>query len=224
MRILVVEDQPDLRDLLKSGLEAECFAVDTTEDGERGVYLARTNEYDMIIMDYIMPKLNGIHACEQLRRSNICTPVLMLSVRSEPLTKAEALNGGADDFLTKPFSFEELKARVRALMRRPRNIEEDTLRLGDLVMNIREHRVEREGKNIYLTRKEFMLLEYLLRNKGTVMSRAKIMEHVWDMNLDPFSNTIESHILSIRKKIDREYPQKYIHTMPGFGYKADVKK
>ncbi len=224
MRILVVEDQQDLRDLLKSSLEAECYAVDTAEDGERGTYLAKTNDYDCIILDYILPKVNGVHACERLRKSNVCTPILMLSVLSEPLTKVEALNSGADDFLTKPFSFEELKARIRALLRRPRRLESEVIELGDLKLCVREHRVCRGGEDVYLTRKEFMLLEFLLRNKGAVVSRAQIMEHVWDMHLDPFSNTIESHILSIRKKIDREHEQKLIHTMPGFGYKADLRK
>ena len=224
MRILVVEGQQDLRDLLRSSLEAECYAVDTAEDGERGTYLARTNAYDCIIFNDLMTKMDGIRACELLRAMRISTPILMLSVMSEPLTKVNVLNSGADDCLTKPFSFEELKARIRALMRRPRQIECEILELADLRVSIREHRVTRGTLDIHLTRKEFMLLEYLLRNRGAVVTRAQIMEHVWDAQLDPFSNTIESHILSIRKKIDRDHEPKLIHTISGFGYKADVRR
>ncbi len=224
MRILVVEDQKDIRELLKSNLEAECFAVDTAEDGEVGSYLARSNTYDCIIMDYVMPKLDGCAACKEMRSNNVSTPIIILSVKSEPLTKAEVLDSGADDYLTKPFSFEELKARIRALLRRPAQVVDNVLEIDDLTLDTRGHSVKRGDRDIYLTRKEFMLLEYLLRNKRIVLSRGNIMEHVWDMNMDTFSNTIESHILSLRKKVEFPNALKLIHTIPGMGYKIDLKK
>jgi DNA-binding response OmpR family regulator len=148
----------------------------------------------------------------------------MLSVLSETWRKVDLLNSGADDYLTKPYSFDELMARIRALMRRPRDMDGDTIAIDDLVIDVRRQIVKRGGKGIYLTRKEFMLLEYLMRNIGAVLSRAMIMEHVWDMTNDPFSNTIESHILSLRKKVDTIPERKLIHTVTGRGYKIDLEE
>lgn len=219
MRILIVEDESGISDPLKAGLEAEYFAVDVAPDGERGSFLARTNEYDLIILDNILPKKNGSLVCEEIRHAGSTTPIIMLSSLAEAEKKVELLNKGADDYLAKPFSFEELLARVRALLRRQPVLAEEILTVDDLVLDTSKHRVTREGKEIYLTRKEFMLLELLLRNKNIAVSRARILEHVWDASIDPFSNTIEAHILNLRRKIDTEGKKKLMHTLPGIGYK-----
>lgn len=219
MHILVVEDEREISDFLRVSLEAECFAVDTASDGETGSTLGRTNDYDLIILDNILPKKEGREACKEIRAAGKTVPIIMLSVKSETVTKVDLLNAGADDYMTKPFSLEELLARMRALLRRPKEIEEEILSIGDLIVDIKRHTVRRGNKEIYLTRKEFVLLSYLLQNAGSAMSRGMIMEHVWDMNMDPFSNTIESHILSLRKKIDAKSKKKIIQTVPGIGYK-----
>lgn len=223
MKILVVENEKIIRDFLKKSLEAESFVVDTAENGERGFYLARTNEHDVVILDDILPKKTGLEICRELRLSSIHTPILILSIRSEIATKTELLDAGADDYLVKPFSLEELLARLRALLRRPKIIQSETLQIDDIIVDTKKHTVRRGKKEIYLTRKEFMLLEYLLRNKDIPVSRGMIMEHVWDMRVDPFSNTIESHILSLRKKVDLSGKKKAIHTIPGIGYKIGLK-
>lgn len=219
MRILVIEDENTIRTFIKQSLEAECFAVDVAEDGERGSYLARTNEYDLIILDNVLPKKHGIEVCQEIRSQGISTPIIILSVKSETLTKVDLLNAGADDYLTKPFSFNELLARIRALLRRPHRAEGDILELGSIVLDTRQHIVRNDDKEISLTRKEFGLLEYLMRNPGVVLSRGMIMEHVWNMDVDPFSNTIESHILSLRKKIKCDKKNRIIQTVAGRGYK-----
>lgn len=224
MRILIVEDEQDIRDFLKISLDAEMFTVDAAADGETGSYLARTNNYDLIILDNMLPKKNGAEICQELRESGKTTPIIMLSVQSEPLQKTDLLNMGADDYLTKPFTFAELLARVKAVLRRPRQLEGEVLEMQDLSMDVAKHQVFRGGKEVYLTRKEFELLEYLMRNRGSVVSRGTLIEHIWDMHADPFSNTIETHILNLRKKIDREAPQKLIQTVPGRGYKIDTKR
>ena len=201
MRILVIEDEEGIAKFLKAGLESEYFAVDLAEDGEKGSYLAKTNDYDMIILDNMLPKKNGAEVCQEIRATGKNTPIIMLSARGEMGIKVELLNKGADDYMTKPFSLEELLARIRALLRRPHYVSSEVLTIDDLVMDTKRHTVKRGEKEIYLTRKEFMLLEYLLKHRDSVVSRGMIMEHVWDMNADPFSNTIESHILNVRKKI-----------------------
>ena len=222
MRVLVVEDEEGIARFLKAGLESEYFAVDVAEDGERGSYLARTNDYDIIILDNMLPGKNGAEVCDDIRKSGRNTPIIMLSARAEMSIKVELLNKGADDYLTKPFSLEELLARIRALLRRPAHVAPDLLEIEDLVLDTKKHLVTRKGKEIYLTRKEFMLLEYLLRNNGTAVSRGMILEHVWDINVDPFSNTVESHILNIRKKVNDKGRKNLIHTLPGIGYKISA--
>ncbi len=219
MKILIIEDEIRLSDVLKKNLETEYFIVDVANDGETGAKIALEHDYDLIILDQMLPKKTGIEICKELREAGKKTPIIILSVKSETTTKVELLNAGADDYLIKPFSFEELVARIRALMRRPQEIKEEIYKADDLILDTKRQTVKRDGKDIYLTRKEFMLLEYLLRNKDVVLSRAMIMEHVWDMYADPFSNTIESHILSLRKKIDLPNKQKLIQTVPGRGYK-----
>jgi DNA-binding response OmpR family regulator len=224
MRILVVEDEKKIGAFLKTGLSEKCYNVDLAPDGERGSFLARTTEYDLIILDNILPKKTGLDICKDLRERGKTVPILMLSVRSDTATKVELLNAGADDYLCKPFSLDELLARVNALLRRPLVMESDVMQMDDLRIDAVSYAVARGTKRLYLTRKEFMLLAYLLRHRGTVVSRGMILEHVWDMNGDPFSNTIESHISSLRRKVDLPGRKKLIHTVPGRGYKADLTK
>jgi DNA-binding response OmpR family regulator len=213
MRILIVDDDAGINSALKAQLEAEHFAVDTTDNGEDGSFKARTNNYDLVILDSSLPKKTGPEVC-----------ILFLTVNSEIADKVTALNLGADDYLTKPFSFQELIARVRALLRRPAQTESDILTFQDLTMDVNSHIVTRQKQPIYLTRKEFMLLEYMLRHKGQTVSRSELLEHVWDAKANVFSNTIESHIVSLRKKIDGPNKKKLIHTISGRGYKIDLKK
>lgn len=222
MKILIIEDEQEIVDFLRAGLEAERFAVDFETDGEAGIYAAKTNSYDLIIADNMLPKGSGIEVCRTLRSSGINVPIIMLSVISDSVTKTDLLNAGADDYMTKPFSFDELLARLRALLRRPLDIQSETLKIDDLTLNTARHTVSRGGDRLRLTPKEFSLLEYLLRNRGNVLSRSMILEHVWDMNADPFSNTIEAHIRSLRKKVDTEGRRKLIHTVHGLGYKVDT--
>lgn len=224
MRVLVVEDEKQIGAFLKAGLSEKCYSVDIAADGEQGSFLARTTDYDLIILDNILPKKDGLEVCRDIRERGKTVPILMLSVRSDTATKVELLNAGADDYLSKPFSLEELLARVNALLRRPPAMENDVIQMDDLKIDAVRYSVTRGGKRLYLTRKEFMLLAYLLRHRGTVVSRGMILEHVWDMDGDPFSNTIESHISSLRRKIDLPGRKKLIHTVPGRGYKADLSK
>ncbi len=219
MRILIIEDDKEILNFLKSSLEAENFIVDAFEDGEQGSFAGRTNDYDLIILDYFLPKKDGRQVCADIRKDGKNVPIIMLSVESEVNTKVELLNIGADDYLTKPFSFEELLARVKALVRRPRKIENEVLIVNDLVLDAAGQTVKLKERDIYFTRKEFSLLEYLMRNQGKVLTRTMIMEHVWDMNADPFSNTVETHILNLRRKIGYENRCKFIHTVPGRGYR-----
>ena len=222
MRLLVIEDDNGIAEFLKSSLEAELYSVDVMEDGERGSYAARTNDYDLIILDYSLPNKSGKEICQEVRAAGKSVPMIMLTVNTESLNKVEMLNLGVDDYVTKPFVFAELLARVKAVLRRPKPIQSDMLEVGDLEVDTTKYRVYRNKKEIYLTRKEFQLLEYLLRNKDSVVSRGMIMEHVWDKHGDIFSNTIETHILNLRKKVDIEGGAKLIHTVPGRGYRLSL--
>lgn len=219
MRLLIVEDNKDIIDFLKPSLKAEGFIVDVAQDGEAGSYMARTNEYDLVILDNVMPKKDGYEVCREIRKDGKYMPIILLSVKAEVEDKVKLLNAGADDYIAKPFSFEELLARIKALMRRPRKIENNILRVEDLILDTGSHTVKCGQKEIKLTFKEFVLLEYLMKNQGKVLSRSVIIEHVWDANTDLFSNTIETHIFNLRKKIRQGNKKEFIHTVPGMGYK-----
>lgn len=222
MRVLVVEDQKEIRDFLKQSLEQECFAVDAVADGNKGADHARNNSYDVIILDNNLPGKSGLQICQMLREEHNRVPILILSVESDIPKKIQLFDSGADDYLTKPFSFDELMARIRAIVRRPWDIHNEEYRIDDLIMNVPQHRVTRGKKEIRLTKKEFMILEHLLRNRGNVVSRGSLLEHVWDMEGDIFSNTIETHMVTLRKKIDAQGKKKLIHTISGRGYKISM--
>lgn len=219
MRILVIDDDRDMRESLKTGLQSECYVVDTVGTGEDGLYMSRTHDYDLILLDSVLPKKSGIQVCREIRAAGRSTPIIIVSVQSRVDDKVEFLNAGADDYVTKPFSFEELKSRIRALLRRPSEIVNQIIEVDDLVIDCARQKVTRGTKEIYLTRKEFALLHHLATNGGAVASRASLMEHVWNDEIDPLSNTLESHIANLRKKIDRPAHRKIIETVPGRGYR-----
>ncbi len=223
MRILIIEDDLDVRDFLKAGLEEKCHTVDTTADGERGAFLAKSHPYDVIILDYALPNKDGLKICKEVRSAGVATPIVMLTIRSALKNKVDALNAGADDYLTKPFSFEELLARINSISRRGQIISQSTLAVGELVLDQNRQKVTRNEKEIHLTRKEFSLLEYLMQNSEEIVSRGMILEHVWNKEGDPFSNTVETHILNLRKKIEFRRRRRLIHNIPGRGYKISIK-
>lgn len=221
MRILIVDDDELLCESLKDALESENHIIDLAHDGEKGSFLARTNSYSLVILDNMMPKKTGSRVCQEIRNSGKSTPILMLSIQNAIQSKVAVLDNGADDYLSKPFSYDELRARVKALLRRPVAIEPNIWTVGDLTLDIDRQRVTRGSKLIYLTRKEFSLLEYLMKNKSRIVSRAMITENVWGEELNPFSNTIETHMLNLRKKVDGSHKEKLIRNMPGRGYTID---
>ncbi len=223
MRILLIEDDDMLRDSLQRNLSGSGFIVDVADNGETGSYIARTNKYHLIILDGLLPHKSGITICEEIRSAKIACPILIVSVIDDPKEKVALLNGGADDYMVKPFSFAELVARIYSLTRRPYQMEEPVLQLDDLTVDIGLQRVSKEGREIYLTKKEYLLLECMARRPGKIITRAEILEDAWNNDADPFSNTIEAHIRNLRKKIDKG-PRKYIHTIPGRGYKLDRAK
>jgi len=218
MRILVVEDQEETAAVLKRKLEAECYAVDVEHDGERGFYKARTNDYDLILLDKGLPGKDGYEICFGLREYKMTTPILILSVAAEIEDKVSLLNCGADDYLTKPYVFSELAARVKALLRRPQNLEGKILAVNGLSLDRETCSFTFRKKTKYLTPKELMLLEYLMKNAGKVVSRGMILEHVWDESADQFSKSLETHIMNLRKKIDPQDKDVFIRAVPGRGY------
>ncbi len=220
MRLLIVEDDQSLQQFLRGAMEAEMFAVDVASDGDEAVRLVLRNEYDLIILDNGLPKKDGREVCLDIRRHNRVMPILVLSAQNETAQKTSLLNAGADDYLTKPFESTELVARVRALLRRPLRILEDVMDFRNIHLDSQRGEVKVNDIPLVLTRKEFMLLQYLMRNHDTVLTRAMILEHVWDMSVDIFSNTIESHIVSLRKKLnDNNKLDPIIKTVSGRGYK-----
>lgn len=221
MRVLLIEDEKEIASFIINGLRTEHFAVDWTMTGEEGFRWAKINQYDLGIFDVRLQDVRGIEICKLLREKGKSFPIIMLSVINDAITKIEALNNGADDYLTKPFFMAELTARVRALLRREKKIKGPILQIGDLTMDALTHQVVRARKPITLNRKEFSLLEYLMRNPGTTLTRGMILEHVWDMNADPFTNTVDVHIRFLRQKIDVGHRVKLIKTVHGYGYKIE---
>lgn len=220
MRILVIEDDLKLQSFIRQTLEDELYAVDAFSEGEPGIYAAKTSEFDLIILDLMLPDMSGHDVCTAIREHGSRTPILVLSARTDTDSKIQLLNGGADDYLTKPFSVSELTARIRALLRRPQQLKEDILTIGEITLDNTRNIVTKDSEEIKLSRKEFMLLRYLMQNAGTVLTRSMMLEHVWDMSVDIFSNTIEAHILSLRKKLgDTDKKNQLIQTVPGRGYK-----
>jgi len=219
MRILLVEDDVKIASFVEKGLRAAGYAVDHASDGESGLHLALTEPYDAAIVDVMLPKLNGLSLIEELRQKKITTPVIILSAKDSVDDRIRGLQTGSDDYMTKPFSFSELLARVQALIRRAGGLSEPTqLVVGNLTMNLLSREVMREGRRIELQPIEFSLLEYLLRNSGRVVSKTMIMEHVWDYNFDPQTNVVEARISRLRDKVDRDFSKKLIHTIRGVGY------
>lgn len=218
MKLLVVEDEVKLNKGLVQGLQNKGYAVDFAYDGEQGEQMARWNKYDLIILDIMMPKQNGLEVCKNLRAKNITTPILLLTAKDTVEDKVIGLDAGADDYLVKPFSFEELTARVRTLLRRPPLTSSDTLALENLRLDTRSQTVTIDDKELSLTLREYALLEYMLRSKGAVITREDILEHVWDRFHDSLSNVVDVHLKNLRKKLPDEY-SKRIQTVWGKGYR-----
>ncbi len=218
MRIILIEDDKKIAAFIKKGLEEEHYAVDVFHNGEDGAYWATVNDYDLIILDIMLPKKNGIEICNEIRHKNILTPILMLTAKTSVGDRVKGLDTGADDYLTKPFAFEELFARVRSLLRRNQAYKTKTLKIADLELDPASRKVSRAGKKIALTGKEYALLEYLMRNKGRVLTETMIIDHVWDMNFDPESNIVNVYIHHLREKVDRGFGKKLIHTIRSLGY------
>ncbi|MFA5155551.1 MAG: response regulator transcription factor [Patescibacteria group bacterium] len=224
MKILIIDDEAAIVQFLKDGLEAKMYVVEIAADGERGAFLARTGHYDLIILDYNLPKANGAQVLSEIRQDKVETPVLMLTVRTELKDKEEAFALGADDYLTKPFLFAELLLRVKALLKRPIKTAGEFYKIDNLTLNASSQIVRRGGREIYLTRREFALLEYLLRRRDQIVSRNQILENVWDYNADPFSNSVETHLASLRRKLNVNRNRNLIHTFTGRGYKLALQK
>ena len=223
MRVLLIEDDVTITRLLKEGLEDESYAVDVVNDGSEGYRTAAADDYDVIILDIMLPGMNGYEVCRALRNDGNKTPILMLTARDTERDIVEGLDTGADDYLAKPFSFDVLLARIRALLRRPNEKLEEILQVGDLKLDPSSKKVTRALQEINLTAKEYGVLEYLMRNKGKVLSKEQIISHVWDFDADVLPNNVELFIMFLRRKIDKPFKSKLIHTVSGFGYKLEEK-
>jgi len=218
MRILVVEDEPRMANVIAKGLRENSYAVDVAEDGDAALYQASINDYDLIVLDVLLPRRDGFEVCRALRARRNSIPILMLTARATVDDRVNGFDAGADDYLTKPFSFREFLARVRALLRRDSQLRPDVFQLDDLIVDSGSHRVSRAAREIELTAKEYALLEFLARHAGQLVSRTEIAAHVWDDSFDPFSNTIEVYMNRLRKKIDDAHTVKLLHTRRGEGY------
>jgi two-component system OmpR family response regulator len=219
MRLLLIEDDRKIALFVKTGLQEAGFAVDHADNGEDGLHLALSEPYDVAVIDLMLPYVDGLSIIRQMRDQDINTPVLILSAKHKVNERVEGLEGGGDDYLTKPFAFSELIARVQALLRRSSSATHPTeLQFADLKMDLTTRRVTRSGIKITLQPLEFSLLEYLMRNAGRVVSKTMIMEHVWDYNFNPQTNVVEARICYLRDKIDKGFPSKLIHTVRGAGY------
>jgi DNA-binding response OmpR family regulator len=220
IKILIIEDEPKVTSFIKKGLEVNEFKTETAYDGEIGLRKALSKNYDAIILDINLPKINGFDVCKQIRERDTRVPILMLTALGTTSDKVTGFNIGADDYLVKPFEFEELLVRIKALLKRtqPELLSDSLLKIADLEMDINSKTVKRAEKKIELTAKEFTLLEYLLRNKGRVLSRTDIAEKIWDITFDTGTNIIDLYIFYLRKKIDKDFSPKLIHTHVGMGY------
>jgi DNA-binding response OmpR family regulator len=218
MRILIVEDEKSLADIIKKGLEEEDYAVDVAYNGEDGLFMAENEPSDLIILDIMLPIVDGMTILKKIRKAGVRTPVLMLTAKDTLTDKVSGLDSGADDYLTKPFEFEELLARMRALLRRNSEAKTSMIEIGDLVINMATHEVKRRGKDISLSAKEYVLLEFMAMNKNRVLSRTVLTEHLYDYDFDLDSNVIDVFVHRVRSKIDRGFEKKLIHTLRGSGY------
>ncbi|HKV39486.1 MAG TPA: response regulator transcription factor [Blastocatellia bacterium] len=218
MRILVVEDEIGLANSLVAGLKEECYAVDRAGDGEEAEFMAETNDYDLLVLDVMIPKVDGFQVCRHLRERKVTTPILILTALDSIADKVRGLDCGADDYLTKPFSFEEFLARVRALLRRGPLVGQSTLEYKDIHMDLIAHQVTRDSRKIDLTGKEYALLEFFLRNPERIVSRSQLAEHVWDQYFDPLSNVIDVSISHLRKKVEIDGGHRILHSVRGMGY------
>jgi DNA-binding response OmpR family regulator len=222
MKVLIVEDEPKIASAIARGLKQENYVAEIQDDGEQGLASALGDEYDIIILDRMLPSLGGLEICRRIREADITTPIIMLTAKAQIKDRVEGLDAGADDYLIKPFSFEELLARVRALLRRPHDATDNVLRVGDLTLDTVNFDVRRGKKRIKLTSTEFALLEYLMRNAGRILSKDKLIGHVWDFDADILPNTVEAYVGSLRRKIDKPFKGKpLIQTLRGFGYKIE---
>lgn len=220
MRILIIEDEKKIAHAIKQGLEQESYAVDIAYEGVEGLDFATGEEYDLIILDRMLPGINGMEICRKLRSQKLHTPILILTAKGQIHERVEGLDAGADDYLVKPFAFEELLARVRALGRRPKNTLNTVLSVEDLSLNTKTFHVERAGKHISLSSKEFSLLTYLMHHPQTILTKDQIISHVWNYDADILPNTVEVYMGYLRKKIDEPFTGgKLLHTVRGFGYK-----
>jgi DNA-binding response OmpR family regulator len=224
MRILVVEDEVKLAHAVRRALELQKYAVDVAYDGESGLDLAIGEKFDLIILDLMLPKIAGLEICKKIRLEGIHTPVLILTAKGQITDKVTGLDIGADDYMVKPFSFEELFARIRALVRRSAKTDHPVLKAVDLTLDPVAFKVKRDGKSIELSTKEFSILEYLLRHKNTVVTRDQIINHVWNYDADILPSTVEVHIKHLRDKVDEPFPDKLIRTIRGFGYEISEEK
>jgi heavy metal response regulator len=218
MRLLVIEDEKKVASFIKKGLEEEHYAVDVAHDGEEGLYLSETNDYDLIVLDLMIPKLHGWDVLKRIRARRNNVPILVLTARDSVEDKVKGLDSGCDDYLTKPFAFVELLARIRALLRREKTEKEPILKIADLTLSLVTHKVARRGKEIELTSREYSLLEYFMRNQNKVLTRTMISEHVWDYHFDSMTNVIDVYVNYLRRKIDKDFEPKLIHTIRGIGY------
>lgn len=218
MRILLVEDEVKIANFIARGLKEENYIVDLASDGEEAMFSAEVNPYDLIILDIMLPRKDGITICRELRKKKINVPILMVTAKDRVRDKVLGLNSGADDYLAKPFDYEELSARIGALLRRNRGDKTGILKLDDLELDQLRHKVKRAGKEIHLSSKEFALLEYLMLNANHVVTRTTISEHVWHEDFDSFTNVIDVYISFLRNKIDRDFRKPLIHTIHGKGY------
>jgi len=218
MRVLVVEDEPRVAAFIAKGLREQTYAVDIAADGDQALYEASINQYDIVLLDVLLPVKNGFEVCRELRRKRFVAPILILTARDAVDDRVTGLDCGADDYLCKPFEFKELLARIRALLRRGQQVRPEVLKVADLALNTLDHTVTRGARSISLTAKEYALLEFFVLREGNLLSREEIAEHVWDENFDAFSNVIDVYVGRLRKKIDEGFESPLIHTRRGEGY------